>query len=81
MEKEGFGGEIHDKELILKVLNFSAISLLYLTEDVHKDIKPYRKFFKSYGMTMPWDVSDVCDKEITLEAIKHINGVRFLSQK
>ena len=46
MENDEFDGEINDKELVLKLLDFSTIPLLYMTEDIQKDIEFYEELLK-----------------------------------
>ena len=48
-----------------------------MTEDIQKDFGFYQSAVKLCGMAIAWDVFDVCDKEIMLEAIYHRKGFRF----
>ena len=88
MENDDIDGEINDEELVLELLKFSTqpsdtvycankIPLLYMTEDIQKDTEFYRRAVKINGIAIAWDVFDVCDKEIVLEAITHYKGLRF----
>ena len=51
---------------MLESLEFSTIHLLYLNEDVQKDIEVYRKI---NGMVIAWVIFDVFDKETVIQAI------------
>ena len=70
MENEEVDGEIPDKDFVLELFKFSTLPRLYMTEDIQKDIGFYRKVVKTNGMTRVWDVSDVCDGGVVLDAIK-----------
>ena len=48
-----------------------------MTVDIHKGIEFLRRAVKFNGMTIAWVVSDFCDKEIILDAMKHPEGFRF----
>ena len=50
-----------------------------MTEDTRKNNKFYQKAVKINGMTIAWDVFDVCDREVILDGIKHPKGFRFLN--
>ena len=63
---------------MLELLEFSTLPLLYMTEDIQKEIEFYRRAVKINGMAIAWDVFDVCDREIILDAIKHPEGLDFL---
>ena len=76
MENDEFDGEINDKELVVELLKFSTTPLLYMTEDIQKDIEFHRRAVKINGMVFAWDV---CGREIILDAIKHPQGFRFLN--
>ena len=79
MENEEVDGEINDEELVLKLLKFSTLPLLCMTEDLQKDIKFERRVVEINGMVIAWGVYDVCDKEIVLDALKYPMGLRILS--
>ena len=64
MENVKFVGKMNDKDLVLDFLKFSTISLLYMTEDIRKDIDFYRRAVKFNGIAIAWDFFDVCDREI-----------------
>ena len=57
--------------------NVSTFLLLYMTEDIPKNIELYRRIFKINGKAIAWDVLDVCDEEIMLEAIRRCKRFRF----
>ena len=59
----------------------NTIPLLYMTEDMQKDIDFHRIAFKINGMVIAWDVFDVCDREIILEGRKRPMGFRFFSSR
>ena len=57
MEDGEFDDELNDKELVLEFLEFSTISLQYMTEDLQKDTDFYRRAVKmlvwqSHGVFM-----------------------------
>ena len=56
---------------------FSTIPLLYMKEDLQRDDNFYREAVKINSMAMAWDLFNVSDEQILLEAIKHREGFRF----
>ena len=52
-----------------------------MARDVPKNIDLYRRRVKINGMLIELHVFDVCNGEITLEALKHPEDVEFLSRK
>ena len=66
---------------MLEILQFSTLSLFFLTEDIQKKIiyfsYLFRRAVKTNGKALPWDVSDVCDRAVILYAIKHPEGFGF----
>ena len=78
MDNDEFNGEINDKKIVLELLKISALPLLYMIEDIQKDIEIYRRAVKINSIAIAWDVFDVCEKEIILDAIKHPRVFRFL---
>ena len=52
-----------------------------MTGDIQKDIEFYRRAFKIDGVTMAWDVFDVFDKKIVLEAVTHYKSFRFSNSR
>ena len=48
-----------------------------MAEDIHKGIDFYGRTVEINSMAMAWDVSDVCDKEVIPDAIKHHKGYRY----
>ena len=81
IENDQIGGEISDKEMLLKLSNWSTFPRLYMARDVPKNIDLYRRRVKINGMLIELHVFDVCNGEITLEALKHPEDVEFLSRK
>ena len=88
MENDEYDGEIN--ELVLELLKLSThspptlccantIPLLYMTADIPKDIEFYRRAVKINGMAIAWDLFNVRDREIILDAKKHLKGFRFLN--
>ena len=79
LENGESAGEIDDKELVLELLEFSALPLLYITENRQKDIAFNQRFVKKTG----WQLNGVClifaikNKELRLDAIKLAQGFRF----
>ena len=43
MGNDEFDGEIKEKNLVLQLLKFSTLLLLYMTEDIQKDIEFYTR--------------------------------------
>ena len=79
MENDESDGEMNDEELMLELLKFSTLPLLYMTEDIQKDMGFYLRAVKINGVAFAWGVFDVCDREVILDAIKHPKGFRFLN--
>ena len=79
MENSDFNGGINKKDIFLELLEFSVLPLHCMTEDIHGDIEKYREAVKNNGMSIAWDVFDVCDKELILEAIKHPKGFKLFA--
>ena len=77
MEDDEFDDEINDKGIVLELLKFSTISLLYMTEDIQKDIAFYTRAVKLNGNSIALDFLDVCAKKIVLEAINDRIRFRF----
>ena len=50
MESDEIDGEINDKKLVLKLLEFFTIPFLYMTEDIQKHIEFYRRVWRSHGL-------------------------------
>ena len=63
-EGDEFDGQINDKKLELELLKFSTLPLLYMTEDMQKDIELYQWVVKVDSMAIAWVVFDVRDVEI-----------------
>ena len=79
MENDEFDDGMDNKELVLEISKFPMTPLLYMTEDIQRGIEFCRKPAKINGMAIVWDVYDVFDKEIILDAIKHPSGFRFFN--
>ena len=79
MENDEFDDGMDNKELVLEISKLSMTPPLYMTEDMKEGIEFCRRAAKISGMAMVWDVYDVCDKEILLDAIKHPRGFRFFN--
>ena len=79
MENDELDGEMNDREIVLELIESSTARLLYMTEDIRKDIKFYRKAVKINGMAIAWDALDVYDKEMILDAMKLPKGFTFLN--
>ena len=78
MGNDEFDGEINDEELVLELLTFSTIPLLYMTENIQKDIGFHRRAVKINGMAIVWDVF-VCGKEILLDVNENPKCFRFFN--
>ena len=50
-----------------------------MNEDIQKDIEFYLRVVKDNGMAITSDVSDVCNRETKLDAIKHPQTFRFVN--
>ena len=50
-----------------------------MIKEIQKAIEFYREAFKINGMAFAWDVFDIRDKEIILDAIKHSKIFGFLN--
>ena len=59
MENDEFDGEIKDKELVLELIEFSTTPVLYMTEDIRKDVEFYQTADKNNGMAIEWEVFEV----------------------
>ena len=79
MENDEFDGEVIYKKSVQEISKFSTqpsaivccantIPLLYMTEDIPKDVGFYGRPLENNGMATEWHVLDVCDREITLDA-------------
>ena len=79
MENNAFDGGRNDEESVLEILEFSTLHLLCMTEDIQKDIEFYRGAVTVNGMSLAWDVLDICYIELVLDAIKHLKGSRLLT--
>ena len=49
-ENDDFDGEVNDKDSVLESLKFSALPLLYMTEDNQKATEFYRRADEINGM-------------------------------
>ena len=81
MENDDFDSEMADKEIVLQLLKFSTTPLVYMTEDIQKDIEFYRRAVEINGMAIAWDVNEICDQEITLDAVKRHKNFSFFIAK
>ena len=79
MKNDEIIGKINDKELVLQLLKFPTIPLLLITDDTQKIFEFNQKAVKINGMAIAWDVFDVCDKKLILDALKQPKGFRFFS--
>ena len=56
MDKDEFDCEFNYEEIVIELLKFSTNPLLYMTEDMQKDIEFCRRAVKLNGMKNAWDV-------------------------
>ena len=52
MDDDKFHNELNDKELVLEFLQVSTLALLYMTEDIQKQIEFYRRIPKINRMAI-----------------------------
>ena len=81
MGKESFDDRINEKHFLLKYINCSTVSLPYMTKEMHKDIYRFRRGAEKNALMIVWDLCDVCDRKILLEAIKHPTDLGLFSRK
>ena len=71
MENDKFDGEVDEKDLVLEQIKFSTLPLIYMFEDIQKRLNFNERVVKINSMAIAWDVFDVCDKKLLLDAKKH----------